>query len=264
MTVRWLHEDVQRGAVTYRLGRDGDVVVAEWTHVATYRSDRLPRLLPQAGADSTRVEKIQSGSARALDRALEGRWSFHGAAFALGGEGVLLVGESGAGKSTIAAATVASGGELLADDIAFVDDVAGVLHLVPGERHHWIAPVDADRLGTVNPPRAVSSNEGGKSPFAARSVADHPVPLRMVCELVADSGVAEPTLEPLRGAEAMRAISPALFLLPSEDPVALAAHFDWVARVAQETEVVRLRRPVAADPALVAAAIRHARMHRRG
>lgn len=259
MTTRWLHEDVQSGVVTYRLGRDGEAIVAEWRDLATYRSDRSPRFVASDRADPIRVGKIEAGAARALDRALDGRWSLHGAAFAIEGEGVLLVGESGAGKSTIAAACVAAGGELLADDIAFVDDIGGVLHLVPGENLHWIASADATRLGSLNLAAPPESNGSSKAPFQPRAVALSPVPVRMVCEVIA--GGSEIAIEALRGAAAMRAISTALFLLPSADSGPLATHFESVARIARETEVVRIRRPASVDPGLVASAIHHARIH---
>ena len=49
--------------------------------------------------------------------ALQGGAMLHGAAFEIGGTGVLSIGFSGAGKSTIAAAAVTTGGTVVSDDL---------------------------------------------------------------------------------------------------------------------------------------------------
>lgn len=48
--------------------------------------------------------------------ALEGIPVFHGAGFTLGGEAVLALGRSGAGKTTLAAAALRAGGKVISDD----------------------------------------------------------------------------------------------------------------------------------------------------
>ncbi|MBI4603109.1 MAG: hypothetical protein HY721_14215 [Planctomycetes bacterium] len=63
----------------------------------------------------------------ALELALPGLYFVHAAALAEGGRATLLVGDSGAGKSTTAYALAASGMDYLSDELAPIDPAAGLV-----------------------------------------------------------------------------------------------------------------------------------------
>lgn len=237
MTSRWIIDEPG-----FRQGTERGAIVAEWAGIATYRSDRSPRLVRADGADEARFLKIAAGAARAIDRRLEGRWSLHASAVGMSGAGVLLLGASGAGKSTMASALVEMGGTLFADDVAFVDDVEGRLCLSPSERQHWLAHGD-----------------GPKSAIPAQSCADGAMSLAMAIELTWDATSTRVALEPLRGVAAMEAVSRSVFCLQSGREEA-EAHFAAVARLVREVALFRVTRPDRVDPHTVATAIGRARM----
>lgn len=56
----------------------------------------------------------------------------HGSAVEIGGEAVLFVGASGAGKSTTAGAFKNKGYRVITDDVAVIDIIQGVPYLIPG------------------------------------------------------------------------------------------------------------------------------------
>lgn len=58
--------------------------------------------------------------------------SFHAAALVREGRAVLLMGNKGAGKSTLSSALLAAGWTLLADDLVRLDQVGGRWHAMPG------------------------------------------------------------------------------------------------------------------------------------
>ncbi|CAN5212045.1 hypothetical protein BH09MYX1_BH09MYX1_53820 [soil metagenome] len=258
--IRWVHEEKYDGRISYRLGNEGSSVVAEWVGLASFRSDRTPRLIPDPDADPSRLRKVTFGAVRAIERALENQWSLHGAAIAVRGEGHLFIGESGAGKSTLAATLVQSyGADLLADDMAFVDLVDERFRITPGEREHWLHR-PASGLG----PATASSNLNKKVPIEARSVAAQPVVLAAICEVVVDQTIAVPTLTALKGVDAMLATSKALFLLSPHVPHEVCRHLDAVAGLVHSVPLCRLRRPWAGDSTAVAEAYLRASVDPRG
>lgn len=118
----------------------------------------------------------------ALLLAWRGILPFHGCAVSIDGKGVLICGESGAGKSSLTAALVAEGAQFISDDLSVVvpDEDGGSWNLVlgrPGIRlfpsvGRWFFGEDA--LPLPNDPR-------GKviaAPFS--SPEDRPVPLRQI------------------------------------------------------------------------------------
>ncbi len=228
--------------IEFHLERQGDRVVAEWRGLATYQSDRTPRLVAARGADAARFRKLARGSARAIDRAIEGRASFHAAAVGIDGEGLMMFGPSGVGKSTLAAEWVRRGATLHADDTAFVDFAADGALLLPGESEHWL------RHGS------------GKGPVTAATSATRPVRLGVAVELAPDAMATEIRVEPLRGSEAMRAVSAALFHLEG-DASALERHFELVESTVREVRIFRMVRPISASPADVAAQVERARRY---
>jgi len=77
--------------------------------------DEVAAVIPAAPASGDFFQAIDLCVAHLL--ALQGGVMLHGAAFEIGGTGVLAVGYSGSGKSTIAAAALTTGGKIVSDDL---------------------------------------------------------------------------------------------------------------------------------------------------
>ena len=108
-----------------------------------------------------------------------GLFVLHASAVAVEGRGVALLGDKGAGKSTMAAALVAAGHDLLADDVVAIDFSSGDPRIVPafGQLKLWDEaaarlPLAAENRGRIHPSLA-------KSSYALqRGFATRPAPLR--------------------------------------------------------------------------------------
>ena len=79
------------------------------------------QLYPHTDAQPPELRLYTLGSAWAALGYMRGAAMWHASAIARGGHGVLLCGESGQGKSTLAAALVARGANLVSDDLARVE-----------------------------------------------------------------------------------------------------------------------------------------------
>ena len=78
-------------------------------------------ILPGSGAATSELSELErevvSGPALVLALALRGTWSLHASAVTLNGRTFAFLGESGQGKSTLAAYLAGNGWQLVADDI---------------------------------------------------------------------------------------------------------------------------------------------------
>jgi hypothetical protein len=191
--------DVNDGGRSFRWGRIGEDVVAEWAGVLSLVADRrgeLKALRVAPDASEEIAEKVRLGAATAFLRAQRHQQSLHASAVALRGQAIVCVGASGDGKSTLAHALCErAGAELLADDVAMVERLSNDdLLIVPSERTLWLGP----------------DGSGAKAAIAARSVASDPVPIAWLVALSFDENVTTPAIRPIRGADAVSAIVPSL------------------------------------------------------
>lgn len=181
---------------------------------------------------------------------LRGMLSLHASVVQLGERAVLLVGERGSGKSTIAAALAERGHAILSDDVAAVTRRDG----------HWIVhagyprlrlrpdvfgaggPADAGPVMTGQDKRYVAlSSAPGAAAWRFRS---RPLPVSGVVELRRDAEREGPTVEPVRGAGRL-----ALLLrhtraaLGPMDPAAQARELDALNRFGAGVWIGRMSYP---------------------
>ena len=211
--VVWHHRLDTEGVITFQLGRQGPFLVAEWPSVArlTCGPDGADaRLCALPGAAPADVAKIE-GAARVLIGELAGGLGIHGAAIALGERAVLLMGDSGAGKSTAAASLCRSHGALLlADDAALLQDVGGFLNVVPSETRHALAPRSMDALGLGRNEGSQLGTSAGKLLVPAPATSKRTYPVNKIVWLgFADDGDAVP--RKLGGAEAAARLLGSMF-----------------------------------------------------
>jgi hypothetical protein len=201
-----------------------------WPGLGSFDSAREPMFVADVDADPVRLRKLTIGPVAALRRRLAGRASFHASAVQLPQGAVLLVGESGQGKSTQAAALCRfADGALLADDVAFVE-VEGTSAIVhPSESEHWL---DADAAAMLG------SGHGSeqKEPLPTTAVG-RPTLLRAIVVLDTSPPSAAP-YEELRGVAVASALARALIRFPGEP--AHARDLDVMAVMAAQASVLRM------------------------
>ncbi len=195
----------------------------------------------------------------ALPRCLAalGRHVLHGSSVSLGGQAVLFLGASGAGKSTMAAAMIAAGAELVTDDAApLVVGADGTILVVPSQTNLRLHEHSAQVLGEVELGPAMADWSAKRLLDPRRNdlaTASMPVPLVAVMALEAsdDDG---PALVGLTDSEVFEALARNSFDLPDDSPLAGLAVLDRWRSIAGAIDGYRLRRPL--DLARIGEAVR--------
>jgi hypothetical protein len=235
----WLAQHVENGSVAFRIGRAGDELVAEW--VGTLRlvvgeDGRDPRFFVEPTAEPLDVAKIKRGSARLLLRHLEGKIAMHGAAIGDAGRCVILLGRSGQGKSTLAAALCEHRDmTLFADDAIAIDREDGFV-VAPLERDHWL---DAGARRAVG--RDQQSYQG-KMPVRAPRVAETSARLVALIELTF-AEVAAPRVVPIHDVSAMAALVPQVVRFVVDDPEVQRREIEALGELVAAVPAFRLERP---------------------
>lgn len=239
-SVRWLaHYAEEPDEPLFRIGRAGDEVVAEWVGLATLRARRdgsAVRFEPAPDADLRELAKVRRGGAALLVRHLRGELAMHGAAVAFGDHAVALLGRSGQGKSTLAAALCARGGCLLSDDALHVDHAGDGWVLAPVEPDHWLDPPARAALGLDG-----EGPEGGKLPVAAPRRAS--MPARLVAFVDLAFGGQEVGLRRLEGLDAAAALVPQIVRFVLDEPEAQRAELEMLLKLVGQVTVYRMDRP---------------------
>ncbi len=166
----------------------------------------------------------------------------HASVAARGSTAIMVMGVSGAGKSTTLAALCARGWSMLSDDVTVLQrSLAGEIQVLPGVPQvslfeHTAQRLDMDVAGQpLYPWRRMKALIPSPAPTSSE-----PVPLRTVFILELGSG---PTLEreKMLGAQRFGALYDGLYgpVLPSEYAGILPLH----AAMTNQTTVFRLRRP---------------------
>jgi hypothetical protein len=119
-SVAWPSPELAAGAI---LNLSADTQYLGWADVARFaiRGAREISIEPAPDAGEPLVRLPLLGPVMALLLYLRGHFVLHASAMAIGGRGAVFVGDRTAGKSTTAAALVAAGHRLLADDVVAID-----------------------------------------------------------------------------------------------------------------------------------------------
>ena len=226
---------------------DGDAVRFAVEGVGEWRIQNGERIAIRADSGITDevLALFTAGSAWAALGGQRGWVQWHGSAVMLpGARTVLLAGESGAGKSTMAAALIARGGRLVADDFSRVEfGEAPVIYPSSGRI----------RLG-IDPDRSATDGDhyAGKAYVAVPSIETDRVGLDGIVILAWGE---ETRCDRLGGAEAVAALVEATAYRPELD--ALTGRHTVLARAAMQAAkrlpVVRFTRTRNVEPGMAAA-----------
>ena len=242
-TTLWIHEMRDQDRVTYRLGRQGQDLVAEWPAIGRIMcgtDGSGARLIPAEPATPVSLAMLQA-TATVFVGELRGGLALHASAVSIEGRGVLVLGESGSGKST-AAATLCTrhGAKLLADDAALLVERDGTLLIEPSERDHHLTQ---ESLAALGKPPLPSSPWPDKAVLPAEAAASAPAPLALIAALQFDDASAQAEVRALRGVDGAAKLLASLFRFNFPDGPARRHELDRVMRIHERTRVVEIRRP---------------------
>jgi len=191
---------------------------------------------PVPGIPNATTEHLYLNQVLPLALSKQGRLVFHASAVEVDGGAIAFIGESGRGKSTLAASFAIAGFRFLTDDGLVVE---------PADRGHVVLPshpsirlwADSE-AALIAPGTAIAPAVGytSKSRFLAGDrlgFCDEARPLRRVYFL-GDGSAPDISFRRLNGAEAMIEWVKHSFLLDVEEKPRLASHFDQVAKLANE------------------------------
>jgi len=200
---------------------------------------------PAPGVTSATVEHLYLNQVLPLALSRQGKLVLHGSAVDIAGQGVAFLGESGRGKSTLAASFATQGTRFLTDDGLLLEWAGVQCRIIPS---HPSIRLWQDSEGALMKPDAATApavSFTSKSRFlAGQGIAfcDKSRPLHRVFFL-GDGSAAVPTLEAMRPAEALIELVKHSFVLDIEARDLLMRHFDDLTRLAALPIYFRLDYP---------------------
>jgi len=232
----------EAGDQSYRVGKRGNAIVAEWGGSvwleATPAGERIS-LSTAADVDPFLLQKLENGAVSALLRRLRGDLTFHGGAASRDGLGLLVLGDSGMGKSTTVAALVGAGYALVADDMTWVDFDGTRPTLVPSESHFFLEAEPMRALGLSAVSDHVFWDATTKCGAVAR-VGEATVPLAAIAVL---GWAKQLEVKKLGALEAMTAILPHVTRCGIVDKDARLSEFEKLSHILERVVVYSVRRP---------------------
>jgi len=215
------------------------------TALFAVREGRFIAVSPVPGADMDKVRLYLLGTCMGAVLMQRGVLPLHGSAVAIAGKAYAIVGESGMGKSTLAAALMDRGLPLVSDDVIAVRVAETGLPLVAPsypQQKLWQESLDAfgrEKAGL----RPLFERETKYAVPAIGRFARESMPLGGIFELAKGSG-RTPRLEPVRSLERMRLLYEHTYRnLFIRRMNRLDWHFQVTARLAERVPLNRLIRP---------------------
>lgn len=201
-------------------------------------------LYPSLAADPAELRLFTLGSAWGLLGYQRGNAMWHGSAVERSGRAVLFCGEAGEGKSTMAAAMLATGTALVGDDLSRVEPTSGAALIYPSSSRLKLWKATIEHFGWRE--RMVQRDFMREDKFHCHVERNHageaPLPLAAVVVLASGD---ELLLEPLSGSEALANVLRGTIYRPE----AIESMGRWgeqgalAARIVANTQVFRLTRP---------------------
>ncbi|HVX40654.1 MAG TPA: hypothetical protein VHB25_13885 [Gemmatimonadaceae bacterium] len=228
--------DVRPGHFVLRVPRIGRFIVEEGRSIT---------IVPELGVDDGSLRLFLLGTAVGALLHQRAELPLHGSAVWKDGRSVLLLGASGAGKSSLAAALCRHGWRLQSDDISVVKARNGLATCEAGFPRQKLWPDmlrqlgdDAERYDTIR-----AGLEKRNVPVESDLFHDAPAVVRGVVALGAYRGKM-PLLAPVMGPHRMGLLKRLTFRPNLRTPLNMdLAHFEIIAALARQASVWRLQRP---------------------
>lgn len=253
MTPRWIAESYDGDVLAARVGYEGDDVVADWPgkgRLRAARDGRSASFEPAARASPRELDKLLRGPVRLLVHHLSGGLALHGAAVAIGGRACVLLGASGQGKSTLAAALCERlGARLLGDDAVAIRCTSDRDEVLALEHECWLTPEAAALFGHApggveKEPFSVAAPDSALArPSSPYDLPLTGVPLAAIVHLDFVDG-ARPRLRRAFGLDAVAGVIPQVTRFILDDPEVARRDLATLGAIVDRTSVYRLERPL--------------------
>lgn len=197
-------------------------------------------VIPAPSVDDRLIRSCIVGTVMAVLLYQRGLLVLHASVVYLNGGAVAFIGNSGAGKSSTAAALYARGHNIIADDVAAVKLGIGSATVFPGFPQIKLSPEAAVSLGyDIESLHLLHPQEEKRGYRLTHGFPQAPLPLLRVYVIAEDAAL---NIEPLRPQEAV------IELVRHSRPTTLfhsggTPHFLQCANLAKELTVYRLKRP---------------------
>lgn len=259
---QWTFPDGTEWTLFYRLNSGYLLRFPELADFEVSRDGRTAAVWLAPGVSPGTVEHLHLNQVLPLALSRQGQLVLHASAVEIDGKGVAFTGESGRGKSTLAASFATTGSRFLTDDGLQLDWLDGQCQIKPS--HPSVRLWEDSQEALI--PQAVDLAAPVEYTTKARILAgdamvfcDQQRPLRRVYFL--GEGLSPSLIiEAVRPAEALMELVRNSFLLDIGEQELLAWHFDEMVRLAELPIFYRLDYPrrYADLPQVRAAIIRHA------
>jgi hypothetical protein len=200
---------------------------------------------PVPGVSRQAVEHLYLNQVLPLALSRQCKLVFHASAVEINGTAVAFMGESGKGKSTLAASFATSGARFLTDDGLMVEARDGNYHVMPSHPSIRLWLDSKTALIAPDTPSAPALEFTSKARFLAGdriAFCDSPRPLRRMYFL-GDGSAPALAFQRLAPTDALIELVKHSFLLDIEEQATLAAHFDELSALASLPIYYRLDYP---------------------
>jgi hypothetical protein len=200
---------------------------------------------PVPSTDADTLEHLYINQIVPLALSRQGRPSFHASVVTISGGAVAFLGETGMGKSTLAASFALEGAEFLSDDSLLIEETKAGRLAIPSHASLRLWADSVEALVDRRTRRAAGISYSTKARLLAGEALSHraePLPL-LAAYLLERKGTKEATIRELAGTERHMAWVNNSFLLDIEDRELLAQHFDWTHRIAMAVPTFALDYP---------------------
>lgn len=259
---QWVFPDGTEWTLFYRLDSGYLLRFADLADFAVTPDGCTVTAWPAPGVSQATVEHLHLNQVLPLALSRQGRLVLHASAVEIDGAGVAFIGESGRGKSTLAASFATTGARFLTDDGLQLDWQGGLCRITPSHPSVRLWEDSQEALISQAVALAPAVDFTPKARLLAGdglAFCDQQQPLRRVYFL-GDGTAPSLTIEPVRPAEALMELVKNSFLLDIEQKELLAWHFDEMVRLAELPIYYRLDYPRRYQdlPRVREAIIRHA------
>lgn len=203
------------------------------------------RCAPVPGTPAQAHEHLYLNQVLPLMLSRQGKMVFHASAVALTDGVVAFIGESGRGKSTLAAAFATAGTRFLADDGMVLEEAAYGYRVLPSHASIRLRADSRRALLGSDRDTARGADDSGKMRLLARARLPHCDEARtlLAAYFLGDGASQAITMKRLHGTEALMAWVRHAFMLDVDDSAWLAGHFAAVTRLTEAVPCYHLDYP---------------------
>ena len=195
--------------------------------------------------DEATVEHLYINQMVPLALSRQGRPTFHASVVTVTGGAIAFLGQSGIGKSTLAASFALNGASFLSDDALLVEETNRGCVVQPSHPSIRLWEDSVDQLVDASSPTSIPVSYSTKARLlAGDALAYSAEPQRLLAAYVLESNdAAKIAIRTLAGLDRHMAWVHNSFLLDVEDAELLKQHFDWTHRISSAIPTFALDYP---------------------